>query len=134
LSLVEVLVVIAVAGALAAIAIPAFSDQESKGIDAEAKSNAVTVTRAIESCAAEYGGRYERCSKEVILEVQPSLRDAADRLTVEVLPGSYEIAVASRRDPAVSFKVTRASDGTTTRSCTTNGDRGGCLVPTTGTW
>lgn len=134
MTLPEVLVVIVVAGALAAILIPTFDSQQGKSVDAEAKSTVVTATRAIESCAAENGGHYQRCPKAMVLVVQPSLRDAADRLTISTGPGSYEIAVASRRDPAVFFKVTRASDGTTTRSCTTNGERGGCLVPTTGTW
>jgi hypothetical protein len=70
----------------------------------------------------------------VLLETQPSLRDVRDRLVVEPGLRHYEIGVTSRRDPNVSFRVSRAEDGTTTRTCRTNGERGGCLVPTTGTW
>ena len=40
----------------------------------------------------------------------------------------------SKRDPTVSFTVSKAADGTTTRTCSTNEDRGGCQVPRTGTW
>lgn len=66
--------------------------------------------------------------------MEPGLADAADRVTVVARPNSYEIVVVSPRDPNVSFALSRAPDGTTTRTCTTTADRGGCLVPTTGTW
>jgi len=134
ISLPELLVITVIVGALAAVAIPAFRDQGDKGSDAEAKSAAVMAVRAIESCATEHGGRYEPCSGEVLLEIQPSLRDVRDRLVVEPGLRHYEIAVTSRRDPSVSFRVSRAEDGSATRTCTINGERGGCLVPTTGTW
>jgi type II secretory pathway pseudopilin PulG len=134
LSLPEVLVTVVVVGALTAVAVPAFRDQSDKGSDAEAKSAAVMAAKAIEDCAAERGGRYELCSKEALLEIQPSLMDVADRLVVQPGLRHYEIGVTSRRDPNVSFRVFRATDGSTTRTCTTNEERGGCLVPTTGTW
>jgi hypothetical protein len=111
-----------------------YEPQGDKGSDAEAKSAAVMAVRAIESCATEHGGRYEPCSEEVLLETQPSLWNVRDRLVVEPGLRHYEIGVTSRRDPNVSFRVFRATDGSTTRTCTTNGKRGGCLVPTTGTW
>ena len=66
--------------------------------------------------------------------MEPGLDDADDRLTVVTGSGTYEIGVMSRRDPTVSFTVSRAADGTTTRTCSTNEDRGGCQVPRTGTW
>lgn len=134
MTLPEMLVVLVVAGALAAIAIPAFSDQESKGSDAQAKSTVVMAATAIESCATDHRGSYERCSEETLLSMEPGLADAADRVTVVARPNSYEIVVVSPRDPNVAFALSRASDGTTTRTCTTNEDRGGCLAPTTGTW
>ena len=134
LSLVEVLVIAVVIGGLAAVAVPTFSHQGDKGSDAEAKSAAATAAQAIEGCGAEHGDSYQSCSKEVLMALQPSLQDVGDRLVVEPGVRSYEIGVTSRRDPGVSFRVSKAADGTTTRTCTTNGERGGCLVPTTGTW
>ena len=130
----ELLVVLVVAGAIAAIAIPAFDDQESKGSDAEAKSTVAMAAATIESCATDHRGSYEGCSEETLLSMEPGLADTADRVTVVARPHSYEIVVVSPRDSRVSFALTRAADGTTTRTCTTNEDRGGCLVPTTGTW
>jgi type IV pilus assembly protein PilA len=133
LSLVELLVVIAVVGGLAAIAVPSFGGQGSKGTDSEAKSMAVMAAQAMEACAAENGG-YEQCSKDALVAMDPSLQDAVDRLTVVSGPGTYEVGVMSKRDPNVSFTVSKAADGTTTRTCSTNEDRGGCQVPRTGTW
>ena len=133
-TLVELLVVMVVVGGLAAVAIPTFQGQGSKGTDSEAKSMAVMVAKTIESCAAENGGSYQNCSKEALVSMEPSLKDADDRLTVVAGSGTYEVGVMSKRDPSVSFTVKKAGDGTTTRTCLTNEDRGGCQVPRTGTW
>jgi Tfp pilus assembly protein PilE len=134
LTLVEILVVVVVAGGVAAIAVPTFRNQSSKGTDSEAKSTAVMAAKTIEGCAAENGGRYESCSKDALVSLEPSLQDADDRLTVVAGSDTYEIGVMSKRDPSVSFTVSKASDGTTSRTCSTTEDRGGCQVPTTGTW
>ena len=123
-----------VVGALAAIAVPTFQGQGSKGTDSEAKSMAVMAAKTIEACAAEPCASSENCSKEALLSMEPTLKDAEDRLTVLTGSGTYEIGVMSRRDPTVSFTVSKAADGTTTRTCSTNEDRGGCQVPRTGTW
>ena len=133
-TLVEVLVAMVVVGGLAAIAVPSIQGHGSKGTDSEAKSIAVMAAKTIEACAAEHGASYENCSKEALLAMEPSLNDAIDRLTVVTGSATYEISVMSRRDPTVSFTVSRAADGTTTRTCSTNEDRGGCQVPRTGTW
>jgi prepilin-type N-terminal cleavage/methylation domain-containing protein len=134
LTLTEVLVGLVVVATIAAIALPSFRNQGSKGKDSEAKSTVVMTATTIESCATDHRGSYERCSEETLLSMEPSLADAADRIIVVARPNTYEIIVVSPRDPNVSFALSRASNGTTTRTCTTNEDRGGCLVPTTGTW
>jgi type IV pilus assembly protein PilA len=133
-TLVELLVAMVVVGALAAVAIPTFQGQGSKGTDSEAKSMAVMAAKTIEACAAEHGGNYDSCPKDALIAMEPSLEDAIDRLTVLAGSATYEIGVMSKRDPTVSFTVSRAADGTTTRTCSTNEDRGGCQVPQTGTW
>jgi prepilin-type N-terminal cleavage/methylation domain-containing protein len=134
LTLVEILVVVVIAGGVAAIALPSFRHQESKGTDSEAKSAAVMAAKTMEACAADNGGSFQSCSKEALVSMEPGLADADDRLTVVAGSATYEIGVMSKRDPSVSFTVSKASDGTTSRTCSTNEDRGGCQVPKTGTW
>ena len=134
ITLVEVLVVTVVIGALAAVAVPAFQGQGSKGTDSEAKSIAVTAAKTIEACAAEHGGSYQSCSKDALAAMEPSLNDGIDRLTVVTTAATYEIGVMSKRDPNVSFTVSKAADGATSRTCVTSEDRGGCQALRTGTW
>jgi Tfp pilus assembly protein PilE len=135
---VEALVAIVVAGALAAVAVPALSSDDSEGraaSDAEAKAVAATAAQAMELCKTRNGGTYANCTKEALIAIEPSLAGAGDRLLVTTGGGTYDIGVASKRDPKISFTVSRAADGTTARACTTNGEwDGGCRPRFTGTW
>jgi type IV pilus assembly protein PilA len=135
-TMVELLVVILIIGILAAIAIPSFLNQRSKGNDVEAKSVATAAAQAFEACKTDGNGSYASCSLSSLRAIEPTLNDAGARLSVSSGAEDYEVAVTADRDAgAAVFTLSRDSDGTTSRTCSTGtADKGGCSAQSSGSW
>jgi type IV pilus assembly protein PilA len=129
-TLIELLVVILIIGILAAIALPAFLGQRSKGQDAEAKSNARNMVSQLESF---YSQEQSYVGGEASSDVQDSglplgTGDGDVETTSEAADG---YVVVGHSKSGNDFTITKTGGGAPTRTCTATGD-GGC--PSDGNW
>jgi type IV pilus assembly protein PilA len=138
-TLIEVLVVILIIGILAAIALPVFLSQRNSANDADAKSNARSLSSQVELCFAPEED-FRKCQTEA---------DIGENLGLPYGPGDGEVQVtaATKRSYTIvarsakpdengvvhTFSINRDLGGTTTRTCTASNsnDNGGC---NNGTW
>jgi type IV pilus assembly protein PilA len=127
-SLIELLVVILIIGVLAAIALPAFLGQRSKGQDSSAKSAARNLVSSMESYYVT-GKTYVGAASDNDItssgvfgtgDGQASIADATEN--------GY--TVIGRSESGNRFTIEKTSSGID-RSCTTT-DSGGC--PSSGNW
>jgi type IV pilus assembly protein PilA len=127
-SLVELLVVLIIIGVLAAISIAAFTRQQNKAHDAEAKVAARTAQTAMETYYVEHKS-YSGASTAELEDVQPSLRDAPNLVVKSATSNQYEIETTSTSTQPVVFTVNRLASGTVTRTCSPS-NTGGCAGST----
>ena len=128
-TLIELLVVILIIGILAAIALPAFLGQKSKGQDAEAKSTARNLASQIESCYSN-NGSYADCQKSGNnIENQDTGLDLSTTTISNLGANSYTITTTSKSTNV--FTITKTGGGAATRTCDSDG-KGGC--PSSGSW
>jgi type IV pilus assembly protein PilA len=132
-TLIELLVVILIIGILAAIAIPSFINQRTKGQDAKAKTAVTTAAEAIETYATDNNGKYTGVTVAEIKNIEPTLNDATG-LVIPATVGtpaavsdtSYSVQVDSDSGSAGGGKfAVSKSAGVTTRACQ-NASKGGC--------
>ena len=138
-SLIELLVVILIIGILAAIALPVFLSQRSSAHDADAKSNAKSLSSQVELCFAPEED-FRKCQTEDDigddLGLPYGIGDGEVQVTAATKSTYTVVARAAKPDEngvVHTFTIHRDLGGTTDRTCTaSNGnDNGGCR---NGTW
>jgi type IV pilus assembly protein PilA len=127
-SLIEILVVILIIGVLAAIALPAFLGQRSKGQDSSAKSAARNLVSAIESFYATNKTYTGAASDDDITKSGVYGTDAGEADIVSSSDAGFRIVGLS--ESGNRFTITKSS-GSVTRTCTTT-NSGAC--PSSGSW
>jgi type IV pilus assembly protein PilA len=134
-TLIELLVVILIIGILAAIAIPSFINQRSKAQDASTKSMARTAQTAIETYATDHSGSYTGADVTALNAIEPTIPLTGANAVVVDAQGTASYTVHSTGTNGSKFYISRASDGTFSRTCTTTqgsgNSYGGCVA---GAW
>ena len=122
-TLIELLVVILIIGILAAIAIPSFINQRSKGQDAAAKAAVKTAAEAEETYFTD-NQAYTGVESE-LTNIEPTLLEANSLDATSSSATQYAVSATSKSTDATVYTITRASSGVTTRTCDDPG-KGGC--------
>jgi type IV pilus assembly protein PilA len=129
-TLIELLVVILIIGILAAIALPAFLGQRSKGQDASAKSDARNMVSQIESCYTD-SQTYSNCTTSTALgNTGLSIGTGQGQVNIPA-SGQDTYQIVGHSKSGNNFTITKGTDGAITRTCSTAGS-GSCQA--SGTW
>jgi type IV pilus assembly protein PilA len=130
-TLIEILVVVAIIGILAAIALPRLLGERENGQDAAAKHNARSVVTLIEACGTEANDDYTQCDDATSLKgANVDFGSAAGDVEADA-PTARTYAITAHSKSGTDFVITRLSSGGSQRTCNHSG-QGGCHAD--GTW
>ena len=123
-TLIELLVVLIIIGLLAAISIAAFTGQQDKAHDADAKVAARSAQIAMETYYVEHKS-YSGATPAELVQLQPSLQNAPSLAVKSATNTAYEIQTSSVSTKPVVFSILRSANGTVSRTCAP-ASTGGC--------
>ena len=130
-TLIELLVVILIIGILAAIALPAFLGQRSRAQDTEAKSAVREAQTAMETFYTD-NQTYVGANQAAIRDIEASLSTGAGATITPSGQSATEYVLTATSKTNNTFTITKADNGTVTRTCTRPNTKGGC--PATTSW
>jgi type IV pilus assembly protein PilA len=134
-TLIELLVVILIVGILAAIAIPSFLNQRSKGSDAGAKSLLVTAEVTAATYAQDHGGSYFGLTPTALNQYEPTIQTSSGGGNAYIgsvtfpTGAAYEVTAISTTGD--TFSITVSPAGVATRTCANATGSSGCV---NGSW
>ena len=129
-TLIELLVVILIIGILAAIALPAFLSQRSKGQDADAKSAARNLVSHVESFYATEQTYVGAAASDDV--TSSGLNLGAGNGQVEITAsGAATYTIVAHSNSGGTFTISKPASGVLARTCSNKG-KGAC--PSSGNW
>jgi type IV pilus assembly protein PilA len=136
-TLIELLMVCLIIGVLAAIAIPAFSNQTGQAVDTQAKTLVRTAATTAVLIATDNSGNYGKVTTTELHKYEPSIRIAtgtSDAYLSAATGQGSEYSVTAKAPNGDEFTISQSSTGEATRSCASPISKKGCRGKETASW